>query len=190
MAAITDIRPERFPWFRYDGYTFSLGLTDGTNAWLSGHSASEYDDSVRRIVVRGGMTEQTRTAYSKIEAILDAADLTLADVIAVVEYVTVAGLATYADAAAARREVFAGHEPAVATVVVQRLLRPDALIEIQVHASLGGGTGTRVGQAAGGEWRRSAVRENRDGEVVLPTVVPVDGDGDVVYPGDFPGQYA
>jgi enamine deaminase RidA (YjgF/YER057c/UK114 family) len=190
MAAITDIRPSHFPWFRYDGYTFSLGLTDGANAWLSGHSASEYDDAVRRIVVRGGMTEQTRTAYSKIEAILDAADLTLADVTTVVEYVTVAGLATYADAAATRREVFAGHEPAVVTVVVQRLLRPDALIEIQVHASLGGGIGSRVGQPDGDTWHRGAVREGHDGEVSLPTVVPIDERGDVVHPDDFLGQYA
>jgi hypothetical protein len=53
-VAISDIRPDPFPWFRYDGYTFSLGLTDGANAWLSGHSASQFDSALRRIVVRGG----------------------------------------------------------------------------------------------------------------------------------------
>jgi enamine deaminase RidA (YjgF/YER057c/UK114 family) len=178
-STVTDIRPDHFPWFRYNGYTFSLGLTDGENAWLSGHSASEYDDAARRIVVRGAITEQTRTAYAKIEAILAAADLTLADVTTVVEYVTVAGLATYPEADAERRALFAGHEPAVVTVVVERLLRPDALIEVQVHASLGGGTGGPGG-----------VREARDGHVALPTVVPIDDHGDVVHPDDFVGQYA
>jgi enamine deaminase RidA (YjgF/YER057c/UK114 family) len=168
---ITDIRPERFDWFRYDGYTFSLGLTDGGRAWLSGHSASEYDATAGRIVVRGGMTEQARTAYAKIETILAAAGLTFADVTKVVENVTVAGLASYPEAEAVRRELFAGHEPIVATVVVERLLRPDALVEVEVHA----------GRAEGG---------GHDGEVALPTVLPIDEDGQLVHEGDFLGQYA
>jgi enamine deaminase RidA (YjgF/YER057c/UK114 family) len=167
---ITDIRPERFDWFRYDGYTFSLGLTDGSRAWLSGHSASQYDPTARRIVVRGGMTEQARTAYSKIETILAAAGLTFADVTRVVENVTVAGLPAYPEAEAVRRGLFAGHEPAVATVVVERLLRPDALVEIEVHAGRGG--------------------RSHDGEVALPTVLPVDEHGEIVHEGDFLGQYA
>jgi enamine deaminase RidA (YjgF/YER057c/UK114 family) len=141
-AGIRDIRPDRFPWFRYDGYTFSLGLTDGANAWLSGHSASVYDGALRRIVVRGRMTEQAHMAYAKIETILAAAGLTFADVTTVVEYVTVAGLAEYPHAETVRRERFADHEPAIATVIVEHLLRPDALIEIQVHASRGGGVAT------------------------------------------------
>jgi enamine deaminase RidA (YjgF/YER057c/UK114 family) len=69
---IRDIRPESFPWFRYEGYSFSLGLTDGTTAWLSGHSASEFDPETKHIVVRGGMADQAETAYAKIEAVLKA----------------------------------------------------------------------------------------------------------------------
>lgn len=67
---ITDIRPKAFPWFNYERYSFSLGLTDGTTAWLSGHSASEFDPETRHMVVRGGMGEQAETAYAKIGAIL------------------------------------------------------------------------------------------------------------------------
>lgn len=189
-TGITDIRPERFPWFRYDGYTFSLGLTDGTSAWLSGHSASEYDAAARRIVVRGGMTEQAHTAYAKIEAILAAAGLTLADVTTVVEYATVAGLAAYPEAEAVRQQRFAGHEPAIATVVVERLLRQDALLEVEVHATRGGGLPVRIGEPTGTPWHRDMLREGHDGEVALPTVLPIDELGDVVYPGDFLGQYA
>jgi len=164
---IEPIRPQPFPWFRYDNYTFSLGLTDGEAAWLSGHSASEYDPDAGRIVVRGGMGRQSRTAYQKIEAILAAAGFSFADVTKVVENVTVAGLADYPEAEAVRRSTFDGHEPAVATVVVERLLRPAALIEIEVHAGHGGG-----------------------GEVALPTIIPVDERGEVVHEGDFVGQYA
>lgn len=189
-TAITDIRPDRFPWFRYHGYTFSLGLTDGTNAWLSGHSASEYDATSGRIVVRGGMAEQAGTAYAKIEAILAAAGLSFADVTTVVENVTVTGIAGYAEAEAVRREVLAGHQPSVATVVVDRLLRPAALIEIEVHATRGGGTALRVDDAGATPWHRGTLRAGHDGEVVLPTVLPIDEHGEVVHDGDFLGQYA
>lgn len=135
MNAIT---PARFPWFDYARYTFSLGLTDGTRSWLSGHSASEYDARDQHIVVRGGMEEQTRTAYAKIFAILEAAGHTLGEVHRIVEYVTAAGIEHYAEAAAVRAEVFGAHTPAVCTVVVNRLLRPAALIEIEVTAGPAG----------------------------------------------------
>lgn len=194
-ATVTDIRPEHFPWFRYHGYTFSLGLTDGENAWLSGHSASRYDAEDGRIVVRGGMAEQARTAYAKIEAILAAAGLSFADVTAVVENVTVAGLADYAEADAVRRQVLAGHQPSVATVVVERLLRPAALVEIEVRARRGAGEPLASGDASATDasatpWHRGTVADGHHGEVVLPTVLPVDARGEVVHAGDFLGQYA
>jgi len=77
---IEAIRPGHFPWFDYSRYTFSLGLQRGEHAWLSGHSASEYEPSEGHIVVKGGMADQTRTAYAKIGAILDAAGRSLGDV--------------------------------------------------------------------------------------------------------------
>lgn len=128
------IRPADFPWFDYARYTFSLGLTDGARAYLSGHSASEYDQSEGHIVVKGDMAAQTRTAYAKIERILEAAGKTPADVTRVVEYVTARGIEHYADAQGVRRDIFGAHEPAVCTVVVNRLLREHALIEIEVTA--------------------------------------------------------
>ena len=131
------IKPAHFPWFDYSRYTFSLGLQRGQNAWLSGHSASEYDPTDGHITVRGGMLDQARTAYAKIEAILEAAGLTLADATRVVEYVTVAGIEHYEEAETVRREVFGSVEPAVCTVVVNRLLRPQAFIEVEVTASKG-----------------------------------------------------
>lgn len=186
---ITDIRPDPFPWFSYAGYTFSLGLTDGTRAWLSGHSASRYDADAGRIVVTGGMTEQTRTAYAKIEAILAAAGLSFADVTHVTENVTVAGIESYPEAVAVREEIFGAHRPAVSTVIVARLLRPAAFIEIEVHAEVGGGIPLPTGGDGLG-WRRGDLRGAADGEVQLPTVLPVDEHGEPVCEGDFAGQYA
>ena len=109
------IRPSRFPWFDYSRYTFSLGLQIGGRAWLSGHSASEYEEGAG-IVVRGGMEQQTRTAYAKIGAILEEAGLGYGDVHRVVEYVTATGIDHYAEASGVRDEIFGSHRPAVCTV--------------------------------------------------------------------------
>jgi enamine deaminase RidA (YjgF/YER057c/UK114 family) len=132
------IRPRRFPWFDYARYTFSLGLKHDRSAWLSGHSASEYDAGDGHIVVKGGMAEQTRTAYAKIEAILDAAGFTFENVHRVVEYVTVKGIEEYGEAEGVRVDVLGTTAPAVCTVVVNRLLRPAALIELEVTAGVVG----------------------------------------------------
>lgn len=137
MSRTNAIKPANFPWFDYARYTFSLGLENDGRVWLSGHSASEYNADAGRIVVRGGMELQTRTAYAKIAAILDAAGKTLADATRIVEYVTAEGIEHYAEAETVRREMLGGNDPAVCTVVVNHLLRPAALIEIEVTA---GGT--------------------------------------------------
>jgi enamine deaminase RidA (YjgF/YER057c/UK114 family) len=154
MRAIT---PASFPWFDYARYTFSLGLTDGSKSWLSGHSASEYDSDEKHIVVRGGMEQQARTAYAKIGAILEAAGHGFGDVHRIVEYVTAAGIEHYEEAAAVRAEIFGTHPPAVCTVVVNRLLRPQAFIEIEVTA---GPTGAA---SDGGAYEA-------DGIVYLPSI--------------------
>jgi enamine deaminase RidA (YjgF/YER057c/UK114 family) len=164
VTGLRAIRPGRFPWFDYSRYTFSLGLERDGKAWLSGHSASAYDPGERRIVVRGGMAEQTRTAYAKIAAILEGARRTPGDVHRVVEYVTAAGIEHYEEADGVRRETFGEHRPAVCTVVVNRLLRPQALIEIEVVAGPDGEPGPGGVFAA-------------DGLVCLPSLTAPDAGG-------------
>lgn len=169
---IAAIRPERFPWFDYSRYTFSLGLDIGGAALLSGHSASEYDPDGHRIVVRGGLAEQTRTAYAKIEAILRAARFGLGDIVRVVEYVTTRAIADHAEAERVRREVLGSARPVVNTVCVDRLLRPDALIEIEVVAAK----------------EPSAAATAVDGIVYLSSQLPLDEDGRIVGDGDLVAQ--
>jgi len=164
VTLLEAIRPSHFPWFDYSRYTFSLGLRRGQNVWLSGHSASEYDKEEGHIVVKGGMAEQTRTAYAKIEAILEAADAGLGDVQRIVEYVTARGIDHYAEAAGVRSSVFGSFQPAVCTVVVNRLLRPQALIEIEVSAGPPGDT------------------------VYLPSITAAREDGSIEAEGDLVGQ--
>jgi enamine deaminase RidA (YjgF/YER057c/UK114 family) len=166
----TAIRPVEFPWFDYTRYTFSLGLDLGGKAFVSGHSASAYDQGEGRIVVRGGLAEQTRTAYEKIDAILKAAGYSLRDIVRVVEYVTIKGIDSYPEAESVRKEVL-GEGPAVCTVCVDGLLRPQALIEIEVVAG-----------------KQDAHVKASDGVVYLPSCEPVDDDGRLVGEGDLQAQ--
>lgn len=134
------IRPTRFPWYDYSRYTFSLGLDLGGGvALLSGHTASEYDPERGAIVVKGSLDQQVRTAYAKIEAILEAAGLGLGDIVRVVEYVKAAAIDRYPEIERARREVLGAASPTVNTVCVSALLRPEALLEIEVVGRRGGG---------------------------------------------------
>jgi len=168
--SFTVLKPKNFPWFDYSRYSFSMGLQSSTGTYLSGNTASEFDPAVKRIVVKGGMTEQVRTAWAKIGAILEAGGLSYADVTRVVEYVKPEGIERYTEAHAVRREVFKGHEPVVYTVPVKALLRPDAFIEIEVTAS------------------RVPGKKETAGVVFLPTVQPVDDQGKIIGAGDVVAQ--
>ncbi len=168
------IKPDHFKWFDYSRYSFSLGLDCGEFAYLSGHTASEFDAESKRIVVRGDMAQQVRTAYEKIGAILNASNRTFADVVRIVEYLRPEGIERYAEASAVREDVFGDHRPTINTVPVKSLLRPDAFIEIEVTAA-----------------RRSAsaaASAHDAGVVFLPSVLPTDEHDKVIAPGDIRAQ--
>lgn len=181
----------QFPWFPYEGFTFCLGLREGEAAWTSGHTSAAHDPAVGKMTVSGTMAEQARIAYTKVLAILEAEGFGPADVAHVTENVTVAGIGDYPEAAQVRMEALKGSSPAVTTVVVERLVRRTAVLEVELHAVKGGGTELRAASEAreAGTWTPSPVRE-ADGVVHVPTIVPADERGEVVYPGDLVGQYA
>jgi enamine deaminase RidA (YjgF/YER057c/UK114 family) len=185
------LQPSRFPWFDYSRYSFSLGLAAGSSLYLSGHSASEHDPESAAIVVKGGMAEQARTAWSKIAAILEAGGCTLSDIVRAVEYVTPQGIEAYQQAERVRAEMLGAGRPALNTVVVRQLLRPQALIEIEVIARRSGGAQqSRTGgaqRAPGGTLPSSPAREN-EGIVYLSSLLPINDDGSVIAPGDVTGQ--
>lgn len=186
------IRPESFPYFPYDGFTFCLGLQEGDAAWTSGHTAAVHDPAKGKNNVGGTMAEQAALAYEKVLTILGGAGLGPADVTRISENVTLSGLDDYQAAVDVRNELFEGADPTVRTVVVERLVRSAAYLEVELHAVDGGGrtvvasSGTREP----GTWQSSSITEGHDGVVYLPTIVPIDASGDVVHPGDLVGQYA
>jgi enamine deaminase RidA (YjgF/YER057c/UK114 family) len=175
------LKPSHFRWFDYSRYSFSLGIESAGTLYLSGHSASEHDPEKGAIVVRGAMAEQARTAWTKISAILEAGGCTLANVLRVVEYVTPQGIEQYAQAENARREMLGAARPALNTVVVSRLLRPQALIEIEVIA--------RKGESDSTSSQPGSALARACGETVyLSSLLPLDDKGAVIAAGDVVAQ--
>ena len=190
----TAIEPEHFDWLDYRKYTFSLGLTADADVFLSGHSASCYDPSEGRVVVRGGVAEQCRTAYEKIGSLLEACGLGPASVVHVVEYVTAEAVDRYPEIEGVRAEALPEAQPAVSTVIVSRLLRRNAFVEIEVtaradagleaSATLGGEPGDRVPSAGGAAAAPAYSLSAAAGDVVyLSSMLPVDRRGELVDGG-------
>jgi enamine deaminase RidA (YjgF/YER057c/UK114 family) len=138
------------------------------------------------MVIRGTMADQLEMSYTKLLAVLSEVGLGAADVVHLTENVTSAGVPHYEDVVAARARVFGDHIPTVTTVVVDRLVRGKALVELELHAVPGGGTVLVDGSEAA---LTSPVREGHDGTIHLPSIVPVDENGVVVFAGDPVAQY-
>lgn len=190
----TAIEPEHFDWLDYRKYTFSLGLTAGADVFLSGHSASCYDPGEGRVVVRGGAAEQCRTAYEKVGALLEACGLGPSSVVHVVEYVAAEAADRYPEIEGVRAEFLREARPAVSTVIVSRLLRRNAFVEIEVtaradpqpqaSAASGDGPGDRAPSGHGGPAPPARGLSAAAGDVVyLSSVLPVDRRGELVDGG-------
>ena len=119
------------------GKTFSPAIAALGTVWTSGCTAVRFDAASGRMVVEGDLVEQARIALDKIEAALGGGDLELRTITAIVQYLTPASLFQLEQLSAFYREAFGGQVPLVNTVVVKRLLRPTALIEIEAIASRG-----------------------------------------------------
>jgi enamine deaminase RidA (YjgF/YER057c/UK114 family) len=117
--------------------TFSAAIAALGTIWTSGCTAARFDPASRRMVVQGDLVEQASIALGKIKAALAAGDLALGSVTAIVQYLAPACLGQLERLSAFYREAFADRVPLVNTVVVKRLLRETAMIEIEAIASRG-----------------------------------------------------
>ena len=177
---IKALKPTAFPFFDYRAYSFSLGLETPVGIWLSGHTASEHSPTTQTMIIahEGDLLAQARIAHAKIQAILQAAGLGLCSVVRLVDYVTPEGLEQYEQLRELRQELFGDHSPVISTVVVHRLLRPSALIEIEAVACPDGGA-----MVSGGAGRAI-------GDVIyFQTQLPLQpGTNEIACPGDLVGQ--
>ena len=134
---IIEIDPAKFPWLDLNRYTFCMGAEKAGILYLSGQTASEYDPKLGRVVCKGDLLEQTRLIYEKLAVVLEAAGMSFRNVVQTVDYIDATALPLYRQTGAIRKQ-YLGDTPVGATgICVERLLRPDALIEVSMVAMTG-----------------------------------------------------
>jgi reactive intermediate/imine deaminase len=120
------------PWNLGSRYTFSQAVKKGNMLFISGMTAS--DPKTGEVVGEGDIVAQTRFIYEKMGEILKAVGASFDDIVRTDEYITT--MENYKETAKVRRELFGDEFPAATGVVVKRLLRKEALIEINAIAVL------------------------------------------------------
>ena len=134
---IVEVDPQKFPWLDLNRYTFCLGAESGGILYLAGQTASEYDPAVGGVVCKGDLLDQTRVIYEKLGVILEAAGMSFDNVVQTVDYIDPLALPQYRETGAIRREFLGGTPVGSTGICVERLLRPDALLEVSAVAVRG-----------------------------------------------------
>ena len=119
------------PWEGIVGY--SRVVVRGDTAWVSG-TTSVVDGAVAH---PGDAAAQTRQILSAIEASLERAGFTLADVVRTRMYVT--DISRWEEVGRAHGQVFGSVRPATSMVQVAALIDPAMLVEIEADAVRGAG---------------------------------------------------
>ena len=130
---IIEVDPAKFPWLDLNRYTFCMGAENSGILYLSGQTASEYDPKLDRVVCKGDLLDQTRVIYEKLAVVLEAAGMSFQNVVQTVDYIDATALPLYRETGAIRKEYLGDNNPLGATgICVERLLRPDAFIEVSM----------------------------------------------------------
>ena len=116
-------------WPRFARLTFPPAVRSGGLLFISGVTAT---DDTGNLVGEGDIVAQARYIYQRIGEVLEAGGCTFADVVKTTDYITTTE--NYRATADVRRQVFGADFPAATGVIVAGLLRPGALIEIDVIA--------------------------------------------------------
>ena len=113
------------------GITFLPGVKKGNLFFVSGTTGHHPETGALAI---GDVEAQTRQTYLNIAEVLEAGGASFKDVLKVTDYIDEAALPNYHKAIDVRREFFGSELPAASTTVVNRLLDPQALIEVEAIA--------------------------------------------------------
>ena len=126
---IERVRTEPDP---YEPYLLSQAIRAGDMLFVSGQAG--YDD--RGQIVSGGFRAQADQAFANLERALTAGRASLAQVVKVTIFVT--DMSNFSDIVECRRRYFAPPYPADSILEVAGLYTPEAEIEIEAIAVIGG----------------------------------------------------
>jgi len=134
---IIEVDPAKFPWLDLNRYTFCMGAENSGILYLSGQTASEYDPESGKVVCKGNLLDQTRVIYEKLAVVLEAAGMGFENVVQTVDYIDATALPLYRETGAIRQEYLKGSPVGATGICIERLLRPDAFIEVSMVAMRG-----------------------------------------------------
>jgi enamine deaminase RidA (YjgF/YER057c/UK114 family) len=117
--------------------TFRAGVEKDGILWLSGTTGRRFDPAAGAEVYPADLATQVEVIYEKQRQVLQELGYSYADVVKTVDYFTAAALPIYRQTAETRRRFFGTTFPVSTGVGVNRLLRPEALIEIDMVAVKG-----------------------------------------------------
>lgn len=130
-------RQETFPQDeRSRRLTFRAGVAKGGVLWLSGATGRRREPSGAE-VYPPDLVEQATTIYETHQHILEELGFSYAEVVKTVDYLTADALPDYRATAQVRRHYLGKAFPASTGIVVNRLLRPEALLEVDMVAVKG-----------------------------------------------------
>ena len=110
---------------------FSHAIKVGTTIYIAGQTATDEEGN---IIGKGDIVTQTDRAYENIKRVLEAAGANITDIVMLNIYCT--DLDGFTQTGEARKKHFGKHFPAATAVQINRLLLPDALIEVEAIAVL------------------------------------------------------
>ncbi|MEO3388387.1 Rid family hydrolase [Mesorhizobium sp. CAU 1741] len=134
------LEPDDYPFFDYRRFTFSLGIETPEGVWLSGSTAVRHDPETKAMVVQGGLVTQAAVIFEKMEAALVPAGRSLRDLTRLVRYVRSDAIADLTFLDAYQRTVLG--DVVVSTIIVERLLRDHALVEMDAAITTDAGQET------------------------------------------------
>lgn len=123
------LEPAVYPFFDYRRFTFSLGIQTPEGIWLSGNTAVRHDKVLKEMVVEGDLIAQADVIFEKMRLALEPAGRRLKDLTRLTRYVTRTALPQIAALDAHQAPILG--TISVTTIVVERLLRDKALIEME-----------------------------------------------------------
>ena len=132
MAKKESIQPGWEKYFNNPKLTYAPAVRVGNMLFISGLTGVDPDTGT--LVSSDDIVAQTRQIYRNLEDILKAAGATFDRIVQTTDYITTRE--NYNRTGEVRREFFKNSLPASVGVVVQGLLRKDALIEVSAIAVL------------------------------------------------------